>query len=60
VVLAQPWVDVVLSGAAAVGEIESNLAAPSVDVSPEVARRLDGIQEDRATYWRKRAALPWN
>jgi aryl-alcohol dehydrogenase-like predicted oxidoreductase len=60
VVLAQPWVDVVLSGAAAVGEIESNLAALSVDVSPEVVQRLDGIQEDRATYWRKRATLPWS
>ena len=59
-VLAQPWVDVVLSGAATVGEIESNLAALSVDVSPGVVERLDGIQEDRATYWRKRAALPWN
>ena len=60
VVLAQPWVDVVLSGAGAVGEIESNLAALSVHVSPEVVERLDGIQEDPTTYWQKRAALPWN
>ena len=34
VVLAQPWVDVVLSGAATVGEIESNLAALSVRRQP--------------------------
>ena len=60
VVLAQPWVDVVLSGAGAVGEIESNLAALSVHVSPELVERLDGIQEDPTTYWQKRAALPWN
>jgi aryl-alcohol dehydrogenase-like predicted oxidoreductase len=54
-VLAQPWVDVVLSGAATVEQLESNLAA--LEVEPE---QLDGLVEDPETYWEKRGALPWN
>ena len=56
-VLAQPWVDVVLSGAASVGQLESNLGALGLDVD---AARLDGVAEDSETYWEKRSALPWN
>jgi aryl-alcohol dehydrogenase-like predicted oxidoreductase len=56
-VLAQPWVDVVLSGAATAAELASNLAA--LQIEPEL-ERLDGIGEDPETYWEKRAALPWN
>jgi aryl-alcohol dehydrogenase-like predicted oxidoreductase len=60
VVLAQPWADVVLSGAATVGEIESNLAALELAPGPEVLDRLAVVQEDPAVYWRTRSALPWN
>jgi aryl-alcohol dehydrogenase-like predicted oxidoreductase len=56
-VLAQPWVDVVLSGAATVAQLESNLGALGVDVDPA---RFDGLVEDPDTYWEKRGALPWN
>jgi aryl-alcohol dehydrogenase-like predicted oxidoreductase len=56
-VLAQPWVDVVLSGAASVGQLESNLGALSLEVDPGA---LDGLVEDPETYWEKRGALPWN
>jgi aryl-alcohol dehydrogenase-like predicted oxidoreductase len=56
-VLAQPWVDVVLSGATTVWELESNLAAIGLEV--DVAR-FDGIVEDAETYWAKRGELPWN
>jgi aryl-alcohol dehydrogenase-like predicted oxidoreductase len=55
--LEQPWVDVVLSGATTVPEIQSNLAALSVDV--DIAR-FDGIVEEPGTYWKQRAELPWN
>jgi aryl-alcohol dehydrogenase-like predicted oxidoreductase len=56
-VLAQPWVDVALSGATTVGQLDSNLAALSVgDELPS----LDGVVEDPETYWEKRGALPWN
>jgi aryl-alcohol dehydrogenase-like predicted oxidoreductase len=56
-VLAQPWVDVVLSGATTVRELESNLVAigQEVDVS-----RFDGVVEDADTYWEQRGELPWN
>jgi aryl-alcohol dehydrogenase-like predicted oxidoreductase len=59
-VLAQPWADVVLSGASTVGEIESNLAALALDPGHELLHRLDRIQEEPAVYWQKRAQLPWN
>jgi aryl-alcohol dehydrogenase-like predicted oxidoreductase len=59
-VLAQPWVDVVLSGATTVPELESNLVARVLDLSPEVLERLDAIGEDAETYWEKRSDLPWN
>jgi len=56
-VLAQPWVDVVLSGAATVEQLESNLGALSGVVGPGL---LDGRVEDPQTYWEKRGELPWN
>ena len=58
VVLAQPWVDVVLSGAATADQLESNLGALSVE--GVVAGRFDGLVEDPETYWEKRGELPWN
>lgn len=59
-VLAQPWVDVVLSGATTVPELESNLVARVLELGPSMLERLDGIGEDAETYWEKRSALPWN
>ena len=59
-VLSQPWVDVVLSGAATVQELESNLDARVLDPGRDVLETLDGIGEDAETYWRKRSELPWN
>jgi len=56
-VLAQPWVDVALSGATTVWELQSNLAA--VGVEPDVSR-FDGLVEDPDTYWETRSELPWN
>lgn len=56
-VLAQPWVDVVLSGAASVEQLQSNLRALSLEVGPGA---LDGMVEEAETYWEKRSALPWN
>lgn len=54
-VLAQPWVDVALSGAATVAQLRSNLAAFELDPpAPAIAA------EDPETYWEERSALPWN
>jgi aryl-alcohol dehydrogenase-like predicted oxidoreductase len=55
-VLAQPWADVVLSGAATVEQLESNLRALDVEYSGS----HDDLVEDPETYWSTRAALPWN
>jgi aryl-alcohol dehydrogenase-like predicted oxidoreductase len=59
-VLAQPWVDVVLSGAANVDQLQSNLVAVTLDLGPEVHERLDSIGEDPETYWHERSDLAWN
>ena len=61
-VLAQPWADVVLSGAATVQELQSNLAARALErgLDPNLFERLDVLEEDPVSYWQTRAALPWN
>ena len=58
--LAQPWADVVLSGATTVEQLRSNLTALDVAYDDELDRRLAPLAEDRAQYWATRAALPWN
>ena len=58
--LAQPWADVVLSGAATVDQLESNLRARALDWDAELEQRLAGLAEDPATYWARRSELPWN
>jgi aryl-alcohol dehydrogenase-like predicted oxidoreductase len=57
-VLAQPWVDVVLSGAATVDQLRSNLAALELD--PKLEPELAELAEEPAVYWEERSALPWN
>jgi aryl-alcohol dehydrogenase-like predicted oxidoreductase len=60
VVLAQPWADVVLSGAATVAALASNLTATAVTADPDLERELAGIVLDPVAYWQERAALAWN
>jgi aryl-alcohol dehydrogenase-like predicted oxidoreductase len=59
--LAQPWADVVLSGAASVPQLEQNLAALSV--APElVAGLVDdlaGTSEVAEDYWATRSRMAW-
>ena len=59
-VLAQPFVDVVLSGAATVGALRSNLAAAGVELDDAALAELEGLEEDSAAYWAERSELPWN
>jgi aryl-alcohol dehydrogenase-like predicted oxidoreductase len=59
-VLAQPWVDVVLSGAATIEQLNSNAAAFNVKWDDQVQHRLAGIAETSEAYWAKRATLAWN
>ncbi len=55
-VLANPWADVVLSGAATPDQVRSNAQAPGVAVD---AADLPGIAEVPAAYWDGRAARAW-
>jgi aryl-alcohol dehydrogenase-like predicted oxidoreductase len=58
-VLARPWADVVLSGAATVDQLESNLHALDIQFGEELASRVRPLHEASETYWEKRATLPW-
>jgi aryl-alcohol dehydrogenase-like predicted oxidoreductase len=57
--LAQPFADVVLLGAATPGQLASNLAAARVRLPPGALEALAALGEDAASYWSRRAALPW-
>jgi aryl-alcohol dehydrogenase-like predicted oxidoreductase len=57
--LARPWADVVLSGAATVAQLESNLAARELAWDDELEERMAGLLEEPAAYWATRAELPW-
>jgi aryl-alcohol dehydrogenase-like predicted oxidoreductase len=59
-VLARPWVDVVLSGAAVEEHVASNVGAVEVVWGEELARRLAPLVEPPGAYWRTRAELDWN
>jgi len=59
-VLAQPWADVVLSGATDVAALRSNLDATAVEVDCDLEAELAGIVRDPERYWDERSALPWN
>jgi len=59
-VLAQPWVDVALSGASTASMLLANLAALDVPFDEAVAERLVGVAEPPDEYWGRRAALRWN
>jgi aryl-alcohol dehydrogenase-like predicted oxidoreductase len=59
-VLAQPFVDVVLSGAATPRQLASHVAAPHVDLGAAERRALATLAETRERYWATRASLPWS
>ncbi|MGD8517141.1 MAG: gluconokinase, GntK/IdnK-type [Anaerolineae bacterium] len=59
-VLAQPWADVVLSGAARVDHLLSNVAALDVGWDDNAAGRLKTLQEPTVEYWSRRDTLTWN
>jgi aryl-alcohol dehydrogenase-like predicted oxidoreductase len=57
--LAQPWADVVLSGAVTAGQLASNVAAVDVALSRDDLAELATLAEPPDQYWTTRAALPW-
>jgi aryl-alcohol dehydrogenase-like predicted oxidoreductase len=59
-VLAHPWVDVVLSGAARADHLLSNLNALEVSWDDEAQSHLQALVEPAGEYWRTRSDLEWN
>lgn len=55
-VLAQPWADVVLSGASTTAQLAQNLTALPLTLPADALREL---AQPPAGYWAARAALPW-
>jgi aryl-alcohol dehydrogenase-like predicted oxidoreductase len=56
-VLAHPYVDVALSGAATTAQLASHLAATAVGIEP---RAFESLVEAPEGYWATRASLPWS
>ena len=54
--LAQPWADVVLSGAVTCTQLQAHVAALGMDVD---VSSLPHVAEPPDDYWRLRAAVPW-
>ncbi len=59
-VLNQPFVDVVLSGAASVEHLQSNLQALQLPWSDSLAATLRELVEPVESYWHTRSQLAWN
>jgi aryl-alcohol dehydrogenase-like predicted oxidoreductase len=59
-VLAQPFADVVLSGAATTEALRSNVAAAAVELDPDALAALDALEEGSERYWAARGRLAWN
>jgi aryl-alcohol dehydrogenase-like predicted oxidoreductase len=57
--LHQPWATAVLSGAATVAQLDSNLRAPSPALTSEDLSRLAALAEAPEQYWQQRSAMPW-
>jgi aryl-alcohol dehydrogenase-like predicted oxidoreductase len=58
--LAQPWADVVLSGASTTAQLTANLSALELELDPAVLERLGTLAEDPGRYWETRSKLSWN
>ena len=59
-VLHQPFVAVVLSGAARIDHLYSNLQALTLSWHDELAQATQDLAEPAAVYWQKRSQLAWN
>ena len=58
-VLAHPFVDVCISGAATPAQLASNVQATEASLAPGVLADLADLAETPPTYWDTRASLPW-
>ncbi len=58
--LANPWVDVVLSGAVTEAQVRSNVGALAVHLSPDELTQLSKLAEPADQYWKERGRLAWH
>jgi aryl-alcohol dehydrogenase-like predicted oxidoreductase len=58
--LARPWADVVLTGAATVGQVESNVRAVEFGFDNQLEEQLRSVVIRSAEYWRARNSFRWN
>jgi len=58
--LAQPFADVVLSGATTVEQMLSNLGSCRLNLDEEAITNLSILTEPTEQYWATRTKLPWN
>jgi aryl-alcohol dehydrogenase-like predicted oxidoreductase len=59
-VLANPWADVVLSGAVTAAQVASNAGAVDVALPPDDLAELAALSEDAEGYWAARGRLAWS
>jgi aryl-alcohol dehydrogenase-like predicted oxidoreductase len=57
--LANPWADVVLSGAVTTGQLAGNLAAARLRPTAGELEELRALAEPPERYWAGRGRLPW-
>jgi aryl-alcohol dehydrogenase-like predicted oxidoreductase len=57
--LANPWVDVVLSGAVTAEQVRSNVMATTVELVPDQLTDLATMAELADQYWKERSQLAW-
>jgi len=60
VLLARPWVDMVLSGAGTEEQLAANLSALDVELSADERAMLEDLAEPVTRYWQTRGGLEWN
>ena len=58
-VAAQPWADVVLSGAATVAQLESNVAASRLHLAADQLEQLSTLALPASEYWARRSRMAW-
>jgi aryl-alcohol dehydrogenase-like predicted oxidoreductase len=58
--LANPWVDVVLSGAVSEEQLRSNVLALDVELATEELEALRDLTIPPQDYWQQRSLMPWS
>ena len=59
-VLAQPWADIVLSGATTLNQLHANLGALPIKLTDSDRDTLHSLAESPQSYWSTRSGLAWN